>query len=37
MMNVSKLFSNLEVNLANDDPGAQDRMVAEFRTLIREL
>ncbi len=29
-----EFFGKLKANLANDDPGQQDRMVDEFRALI---
>jgi len=29
-----EFFAKLKANLANDDPGEQDRMVDEFRALI---
>jgi len=29
-----QFFKRLKENLGNDDPGAQDRLVDEFRTLI---
>jgi hypothetical protein len=33
-MRKREFFGRLKANLANDDPGQQDRLVDEFRTLI---